>query len=167
MRNNIPEKTSKISKLMNELIYDIGRGVDRKELHNKAISILLGINDIKRVAINEAKDSEMGLPSSSSNLNEEEITKIKRKLLIWSEKPKGVPAQMLTHYFELEQEGKEITKDGMKAFARCEGIPNIDGNFRGLTKIYPKNHGKIFDIMNGKVTLWEPVQDYIKETWKL
>ncbi|MEZ5757849.1 MAG: hypothetical protein R3D86_06485 [Emcibacteraceae bacterium] len=142
---------------LNNLVFDIGQGVDRKNLHNQAMRIIMQLNSLKqKVAFSENKKSDETIV--------DEINKIKRKLKRWVQRPNQINSIILNTYLDLEKKGlKIITDDKIKEIALKSGINKFESNFAQMCNIAPKNHGKIFDLDGKIVHLWEPIIPLVTE----
>ncbi len=141
---------------LNDLIYDIGRGLDNRTLHDKTLSILLKVNEMEQLS------NKAPITNNEGNKEKDEINKVERKLKRWAKKQSQVNAKILNHFLMLQKSGKsQITQSDLEEFAQKEGIQNFNSNFYGLHKIAPRNHAKIFDVNDGVVSIWEPIKSFV------
>ena len=98
---------------------------------------------------------------------EQEITKIHRRLKKWKKNPQQKNSQILQAYFDCKQKHKQVSEKDL--YAHCVyklEMKSFYINFNQMCNIAPKNHGKIFDIKDdGEVVLWQLVAAYIEEIW--
>ncbi|MCF6196179.1 MAG: hypothetical protein L3J50_05690 [Emcibacter sp.] len=150
---------STLKTALNDLIYDIGRGLDHKTLHENALSILIKLNEIEQQS---KKYSQVDDTDEDKTNNE--IRKVERKLKRWAKNKDQVNAKILNYFLVLQQKGNnKITQCELEKLAKKEGIKNFYGNFHGMCKISPKNHAKVFDVNNKIVSIWEPVKPFIDQ----
>lgn len=159
----ILEKTRTISELSTGLVFDIGQGRTHRELHQQALSLLLQVNDLEQMITENAQKATPKVLSEAEQ-QAKEINKVGRKLKRWAQNRGQVNTRLLAHFLELRRQGHStITKLQMEAFAERERIKNFNSNFFGMNHIGPKNHGKVFDVIDGVVTIWPPVLDAVEQ----
>lgn len=101
---------------------------------------------------------------------EEEIKKVRRRVPGWKRKPDQVNSKILGLFMELSDNGKkgifiDVLFDEFEN--KCpEEISLFVRNYNQMKNISEKNHGKVFSEDEEKtVWLWEPVKDFIIETY--
>jgi len=98
--------------------------------------------------------------NSSQNAISEEIEKVLRKLPRWAVKPQQINSRILKLYLDLESSG-EVKITETLLMERYGNHAEFIRNFDQMKMISPKNHGKVFDVQNGVITIWEPVKDAV------
>ena len=142
---------------LENLIYGIGQGTDRKILHSQALNILIKLNELED-SVSEAKTPN----KSSTPSKAEEINKVSRRLPKWARHPNQVNTRILSLFLALKGQGIEVVTREMLRDRLKNEIDNFETNFHGLCNIGPKNHGKVFELQGEEVTIWEPVKDLVK-----
>ena len=157
------EKTNQIHEMMAALIYQIAQQQPHPELHRQAVELMLQVGELENLARNGGyRRKKKG--QIEAQLESLEIRKVARKLLRWADHREQVNARLLIHFLELKRQGVEpITKSRMEQFADREGIRNFNSNFFGMSNIGEKNHGKVFQVTDGVVTIWPPVADAVAQ----
>jgi hypothetical protein len=149
---------SSIKQDLENLIYEIGQGTERKALHSQALSILIKLNEVESSALKLKRTSPDDMPTRA-----EEISKVSRRLPKWARNPQQVNTRILSLFLTLKEEGvEEVTRDMLRDRLKNE-IDNFETNFHGLCNSGPKNHGKVFELKGETVTIWEPVAEIVQE----
>lgn len=137
--------------------YMIASNEARDKVHAKLLNCLVLLNKIE-----EPASSTKPKPDET-----QEITKVARRLKIWSKtgKQRQKNSQILNAYLELSDNGKvEVTEQQIESFL---GNPTwFSSNFTQMKAIAEKNHGKLFAVSGDKVSIWPPVKRYVDEYCK-
>ena len=96
-----------------------------------------------------------------NQLEENEIKRVRRKLPRWFSNQSQLNSQILIRYLN-KVEGREFL-DFNEFKECCSDIDRFDSHFSQMSKISKNNHGKVFDLMDTKLYLWEPVKKFIFE----
>ncbi len=88
-----------------------------------------------------------------------EIQKVKTRVPKWFKRPEQNNSRILLTYLSLLEKSENISLQQLAA--ACSGIPKFMGNYAQMINIANKNHGKIFSGDADKITLWEPVKEFI------
>ena len=148
-----------------KLVYEIGQGVDHKILHTIALQILMKSVDLQRQL--EMLNNSEGLKkkAKSAEISDvQEIQKVKNRLKLWANRPDQKNHQILKKWLELSNDQQTAVKEEDFAQAASNsGINKFYDNFIQMKIIADKNHGKVFDVNNGYVTLWKPIEDAVYE----
>ncbi len=103
---------------------------------------------------------------------EEEIQKVRRRVLLWKRRKGQVNSRILRLFMELSENGKngvfvDMLEDEFGS-KYPEEISLFQGNYNQMKNFGPRNHAKVFEEDEEKtVWLWEPVKDFIIETYSL
>jgi hypothetical protein len=101
------------------------------------------------------------LVNTKSEVNEDEIKKVKRKVPKWMTKTHQYNYQILKAYMDLSDNNLIPVK-----VVNLENYVDIGkvflGHYNGMKTISEKNHGKVFNEIDRKVKLWEPVAEFIE-----
>jgi hypothetical protein len=109
------------------------------------------------------------LAKNESNSNNEttseisEVNKVARRLKLWIKRPDQINTKILTAYLRLQKKEEKVTEESLKQEVNEDS--NFDSNFTQMKIIADRNHGKLFSIENGEVTIWKPVSQYV-DTFK-
>ncbi len=101
---------------------------------------------------------------------EEEIQKVRRRVLLWKRRTGQVNSRILSLFMELSENGKngvfvDMLEDEFGS-KYPEEISLFQGNYNQMKNFGPRNHAKVFEEDEEKtVWLWEPVRDFIIETY--
>lgn len=153
-------------------------GINHDDLYRDIDTILrfIGLFDTtKKEIINEIqlfKQSILSPPTlpskppvqehSGTDEKQNEIQKVKRKLKKWAKNQHQINAKILTLFLQLERErGANITERMM--MERYNNNPEFSTNFHQMKIIASRNHGKIFDVIDGDIKIWEPIKEAVEE----
>lgn len=152
---------------LEHLVFDIGQGKDHIVLHGEALSLLVKTAGLKK-DIKEMKDPvpqraiESAIKKNSGNINADEINKVARKLPKWANNPHQINSKILSLFLYLQQMNPMgITEAHLKSSYGNDS--EFDRNFPQMKSISPKNHGKVFEIINRFVEIWEPVRSIVND----
>jgi hypothetical protein len=104
-------------------------------------------------------------PVGSESANQEddkfriEMLKVLSRIPKWLKHPDQTNSKILITFLSLAEKSDEVTLEQLAG--ACADVPKFSGNFAQMNNIADKNHGKVFSINNGFVTLWEPVREFI------
>lgn len=85
-----------------------------------------------------------------------QINKVVPKLSKWFNNRNLICSQILINYLTLE-ENKNIV-NYYDIAEKCKNLKTFKTNFAQMKNLGEKNHGKIFDVENGIVKIWKPVE---------
>lgn len=157
----LSEKSEQVAQQASELLYEVGQGKAHRLLHQQGLALLVSVNELQQLAIDlEEKGKKPQL--SPEEAQEKEIAKVTRKLKRWAKNPEQINTRLLLHFLAHYRAGTTpITKSMLEQFADREGIKNFNSNLFGMSHIWGKNHGKLFDVEDGVITIWPPVADQV------
>lgn len=95
-----------------------------------------------------------------------DMGKAKNRIPKWALKAEQYNHKIVRAYFQVEREFGHVPLDELEK--RCSDevtfpttyVRDFRGNFNQMKIDAPKSHGKVFEIDNGNVVIW----DYVKET---
>ncbi|MUM77750.1 hypothetical protein GKC30_08895 [Pseudodesulfovibrio sp. F-1] len=89
-----------------------------------------------------------------------EIQRVQTRVPRWFNNPSQINSRILIEFLSISDSGdRHVSIDELKK--QCK-IKTFDTNFAQMKIFGERNHGKVFDVIDGKVTLWSPVKDFIK-----
>ncbi len=94
-----------------------------------------------------------------------EIDRVKRKIPKWAISPGQINHKILKSYLELLKQNDFVRYNDLEN--QCKSIKSFKSNFDQMKIISDHNHAKIFDEIEGKVYLWEPVRDFIIKEFRI
>jgi hypothetical protein len=110
-------------------------------------------------------DHPVSEPEFSENVFREddktkgEVLKVLSRVPKWLKHPDQTNSKILITFLTLFEKSEKVTLEQLAA--ACADVPKFSGNFAQMNNIADKNHGKVFCLVNGFVTLWEPVREFI------
>lgn len=153
-------------------ISQIGDGKTKEELHGDAIELLLSVNELETIynqtypktqdVTQNKKEIRSITKSKEEDLIGNEINKLHHRLPRWAKNQQQINSKILTLYLKLEEEGvSSITEQTL--MERYNNHQEFYRNFPQMKTISTKNHGKVFDVQNGVVTIWEHARPIVQE----
>lgn len=142
------------------LLGEIVRDANREVLQQSALAIYAKVIELEKelehlVVAPLPRTVDAG--ESDEQVIAAEINKVSRKLPKWAANQHQINSKILTRYLELRRQG--ITKLTEREFAEKYGDQaEFLRSYPQMKTISPKNNGKIFDVRNSVVEIWEPVQ---------
>ena len=88
-----------------------------------------------------------------------EINKIKRRIPRWFQNKNQFNSKILIQFFGLKEKIRIVTYHNLRN--SCSEIKKFDINYNQMKNFGENNHAKVFEEKNGKIELWEPVNDFI------
>jgi hypothetical protein len=174
------ETIEKIKGMAKQLTLDISEaaeGPSKEQLHKSALELLLEIHQMETIYFQSYSGAKKA-SKKSNRLNpdrnqdeatiKDEINKLHRRIPLWAKRQHQINSKILTLFLKMENEGlTDITEEML--LDRYENKSEFYTNFQQMKAIAPNNHGKVFNVENGFVRIWEPiqqlVQDYKKTVW--
>lgn len=167
MTDEIDKLLASLRSQTENLLSEIVRDTEREALQQTALSIYSKVIELEK-ELEHSRQSGPALPRSSSPNGEsapqdsvaEEINKVARKLPKWAANQQQINSKILTRFLELRRQG--VTKLTEREFAEKYGDQaEFHRSYPQMKTISPKNNGKVFDVRNGVVEIWEPVQSAV------
>lgn len=171
---------NKIKEDAQQLVLDIGQAKQHTELHERAFRILMNSIELES-SQNDAFEIDSSIQRHQKSFEEQhkdgmtiafeklrvEKLRVKKKLILWAKRPNQLNHKILRKYLELRNNGNtQITDDLLcDALIKDESITSKNtfySNFAQMKTDSPKSHGKIFEIIDGVVKIWEPVVEYVE-----
>jgi hypothetical protein len=88
-----------------------------------------------------------------------EVLKVLNRIPKWLKHPDQTNSKILITFMTLFEKSEDVTLEQLAD--ACSDVPKFSGNLAQMNNIAEKNHGKVFSVANGSVTLWEPVREFI------
>ncbi len=145
---------------LDEEVWDEDQIVLRaNNLYKSAIKIWPVDEQFQNVAVSIIQADRQAEPDEESLHNE--VRRVRRKLRRWAENQEQYNSRILNAYLKLVREGIErITVDMLKSSAN---IDTFIGHFNGMKQIAERNHCKVFEMVGDQVTIWGPVEEYVRK----
>lgn len=153
-------------------ITQVGEKCTKEQLYDNSLELLMNIHELetiynkKNTAATQTFEPPHKTFTRHDRINEnsikDEINKVQRKLPNWATRQHQINAKILTLYLRLQDEGNtNITEEIL--MEKYNNQSEFHRNFPQMKIISPKNHGKVFEVQNGIIEIWEPVQDFVNE----
>ncbi len=164
----IKDRAKELTIAISELEEDMSA---KQQVHRDALDLLLEIHKLETIYMQTisgdvkppiiTKDSQPP-KELDEDAERHEINKIHRRLPMWANKQYQINSKILSLFLKMEDEGfSEITEKML--MKRYNNQPEFLTNFPQMKTISPKNHGKVFDVQNSVVKIWEPVRHDVEE----
>ena len=141
---------------LEEAAFMLADKANAKDIHSKLVNSIVLVEQLKNTYEKP----------SSAIVDNDEVRKVTRRLGLWSQpgRQAQVNAQILNAYLELDAAGASVITE--EDISEKLGLGAIFwNNFSGMKAIGEKNHGKVFEVKGGVVTIWPPVKSAV-ETYK-
>lgn len=107
----------------------------------------------------KAQNINIETESQAFSGEQKEIEKVRKKLNRWSTRPNQICCKILNKYLELSRVNKNITIEYLKS--ELPELPTFNANFDQMKVISDRNHAKIFEMNNGVIEIWSPVNKLV------
>jgi len=133
-----------------------------KELHSHSI---LNNNEYYTEKLLQIIIDLSTIDNVKSEVDEKEIEKVKRKVPKWMKKKHQYNYRILKVFMDISNHNEHsVSVDELEKYSEID--PKIFlGHYNGMKTISVKNHGKLFDEVDKRVKLWEPVAEFIIGTF--
>lgn len=169
MNKQVQDLVGDLKSQAESLLSLLMQDAERAPLQQNALALFTKIIELKK-EIGFLEQQGASLPKdpvedllkgpSEDDLKSKEINKVNRKLPKWAANQHQINSKILTKYLELRRAGKTPLTE--REFASAYGDKTeFHKNYPQMKTISPKNNGKIFDVRNGMVVIWEPVVDAV------
>lgn len=91
------------------------------------------------------------------------IDKVERKVPNWFKNPNQNCSKILISFLQVSNGADVVEIDSLQKYCESKSVENFKSNFDQMRNFSKNNHGKIFDLNDGNVSLWKPVKSYIHE----
>lgn len=152
-----------------ELIFKIGQQVPYKDLHTTALSLVKDLYSFEHQLQQNAGGNSKKEPGREATIEEQrlQIEKAKRKLPVWANNQKSMPAKILAVYYTLKKDYPKTVIDKallVSFFEKFNDDPlACSRNFDQMKNFGDKNHAKIFDVKsNGEIIIWPPIEEFVR-----
>ncbi len=161
MKNIISEIKTKAKQLTINLS-QIGDGYTKEQLHEDAIDLLLKTHELETIYNQTSKNNSVPKKKEASMAIKDEINKLNRRLPLWANRQHQINSKILTLFLRMKEEGfSPVTEELL--MEKYGNYSEFSTNFQQMKTIASKNHGKVFDVQNGSVKIWEPIREIVNE----
>lgn len=174
MKNIIAEIKNRAKQLTIDISL-IGDVTKKNQLHRDSLELLLAVHDLDNTFKQTIHGSQSyfvkkkSSPSQTDAVDQDiikyEIDKINQRLPKWAVRQHQINAKILTLFLQLEEGYANITEQLL--MEKYDNQPEFYRNFIQMKVIAPKNHGKVFDVQNGIIKIWDPIKDVVEEYKKI
>lgn len=154
---SIFEKISEAKSFLEEVAFIVSSGKNLPGAHRKVVKALVSLEEIERM---------LSQNSASTDTELNEVSKVTRRLKLWAKRPEQMNTRILSAFLALSAgSDSPVTESQLR---HAIGEDNFDLNFVQMKNIAEKNHGKVFDVVSDRVSIWPPVaaavEDFKKAT---
>lgn len=152
------------------LAFPLARETGKQDvIHSDILDLLLLMANLEKILESLARPAGKPHVTASfeiegSNLPpdtiSEEIEKVLRKLPKWAANPQQINSKILKLYLDLESSGESKITETL-LMERYGNHAEFLRNFNQMKIISPKNHGKVFELRNGVITVWDPIKEAV------
>ena len=155
--NNLTEQLKDGLSQLSFMIPTIDSADDKLQAHRLVVDLLVIAGQLHDQHSSASHSTAKAL--SSTNSVAEEVNKVKRRLKLWANRPHQINTQLLKAFISLESKGTVFVDDLAKAI---DDPSKFSTNFNQMCIIAPNNHGKIFEVNQGQVSIWPPITDLVE-----
>jgi len=140
-----------------------------EDIHRDVLDLLILMGDIENVLGSVFPSSENLHPANNVQIDDSnlpdvsvssEVEKVLRKLPKWAMNPNQINTKILKLFLDLESSGEDKITESL-LMEQYRDHAEFLRNFNQMKMISPKNHGKVFDVKDGRITIWEPVLEAV------
>ena len=143
------------------------------ELEKQAKSLKEEMKSIKNhekaaIIANQKKERIMNMMTDDllvKNIVESEIMWVHLRIPKWAKSPHQINHKILRNYLELLKQNDFVYIDDLENHSRT--IKSFNSNFNQMKIISDHNHAKVFEVINDRVYLWEPVKSFVLKEFKI
>jgi hypothetical protein len=169
-------KIEKIKKHLELVAFLVSKQGSEMAAHAKIVECLVIISQLENIIKGKTATS---FPESKSNPqsknrtinpnknNEKidfEVQKVTRRIPKWFRNPSQVNSTILLSYLKLLERNQKVSIQMLRN--ECNSMLDFNGNYNQMKNFGEKNHGKVFEEIDGHITIWEPVRDCILDFYK-
>lgn len=154
--NPIQESFDELNTKLQSAAFLVSSGAPAQKAQNEILQAMILADRIRQMTTGNVEEG-------NTDRNEvQEINKVKRRLNLWSKKPDQINSKILSSFLSLERDGARVITEKM---LKDSLVPNtfFDSNFVQMRTIADRNHGKVFDLKGDIVSLWPPVESYVRD----
>ncbi|MGM0934235.1 MAG: hypothetical protein ACQEWD_12400 [Bacteroidota bacterium] len=122
------------------------------------------VRDEEPVPVTKYPESTVKPHEILTDEKKQEIWKVQNRVPKWFNNPHQINSQILIAYMELLGENNSVPV--YKLEAACRSIKTFQNNYNQMKSFGERNHAKVFEETGGRITLWEPVRDFVKKEFK-
>lgn len=131
--------------------------IDNEVLQDALLSIM---SDAKYLIDNSQQNKRIVTATLPITI-EDEIKKVQRKIPQWFDKPRQINSQILVAFMQLSHSNQMLIDVSILEKHCNMDSKTFNSNYAQMKIIAPKNHCKVFEEVDGKVSLWSPVAEFI------
>lgn len=94
----------------------------------------------------------------------QEVWKVHSRVPGWFRKPHQINSRILIAYMDLLGENKSVPLHKLES--ACRSIKTFQNNYVQMKSFGERNHAKVFEEAGGRITLWEPVREFVKQEFR-
>jgi hypothetical protein len=103
--------------------------------------------------------TEESVPQDEEAKIRKETEKVRNRVPRWLKRPAQNNSRILIAFLNLMEKNESVSLEMLAG--ECKDVPNFMGNYAQMINIADKNHGKVFGGTSEKLTLWDPVKEFI------
>jgi len=162
--NMYVSKLKEMAKALTLAVPKLDSDVNRAALHAQSLELLMGLADLEnKISLLNSQSCSDPVSGTSMSLFDEdqEVKKLKGRLPRWGNNPNQINSRILALFLKLSKKGTPVTVHALKSAYGKDG--EFEKNFPQMKMISERNHGKVFEVTDGIVTIWPKVAAYVDE----
>jgi len=160
-----------LEKLLNKILLDTKLAykesvlINNKFLEDKLLSSITELKLLEK-ELEKNKIFKRSKYKSEEELENNEIEKVKRRIILWNNKQNQMNYKILKAFMDLSNDGNHsVNIISLERYLNIKDPRKFLGHYNQLKTISAKNHGKVFHEENGQISLWKPVEEFIIENF--
>ncbi len=143
--------------------------IDNELLEDKLLSIISNLKLLINKTTVEKQILDINNIALLNNQNHilDEVNKIKKRVPKWLRKPTQFNSKILNTFMKLSNNNSyPISISSLRNHLDTLDRSKFITNYSQMKIIAERNHAKVFEEINGEITLWEPVADFIVDLFE-
>jgi len=136
--------------------------IEDKIIEDQALSIIANAKFILNELENNKMYNKKDFAKNKSEIEIDEINKVKRKVPLWLNKPNQYNYKILSTFMKLSNNNKyPISVSLLEKHSKIEDSKKFISHYNQMKIISERNHAKVFQEESGQVTLWKPIEGFV------
>ncbi|WP_037319742.1 hypothetical protein [Salegentibacter sp. Hel_I_6] len=131
------------------------------KIANKVFTDSHPVKDEEPVTLEEHPKTIVKSLEILTDEKKQEVWKVQNRVPKWFKNTHQINSQILIAYMDLLGDKKSVPI--YKLEAACRSIKTFQNNYNQMKSFGERNHAKVFEEAGERITIWEPVRDFVKK----
>jgi hypothetical protein len=166
-RQEISSSVTRLKEMAKVITLSLPRITDISEistLHSQSLDLLMGLGELES-KLSQGYPQNMTYPPKSTSISsfdeDLEVKKLKSRLPRWAIKPNQINSKILSLFLAVSKNGAPVTVNALKSAYGKDS--EFEKNFPQMKTISERNHGKVFEVTDGIVSIWPKAASLVEE----